>query len=226
MSEVSSLNPVSFDNLGLTRDSQAETRNKELGQDDFLKLMVTQFQNQDPFKPMENGDFLGQMAQFSTVNGIDDLNSSISTLMTSLQSDQSLQASNLINRTVQLPRESIQHVQGGQISGAVQLADPVQNLTVFVENNAGELVDRINLGQRSAGISEFQWDGLAANGQAAVSGQYRLRAESATPSGNLSVPVLIDAQVDSVSLSSGGQGLQLNLTDGSSTSFFNVQRIK
>jgi len=57
-----------FDNLGLTR-VQEEAR-RELGQEDFLRLMITQLENQDPFKPMESGDFLGQIAQFGTVEGL------------------------------------------------------------------------------------------------------------------------------------------------------------
>lgn len=219
-------NQSPFTELGLTRSNESST-NQELGQDDFLTLMITQFQNQDPFSPMENGDFLGQMAQFSTVSGIEDLNSSISTLMGSLQSDQSLQASNLIDRTVQIPRQTISHTEGQPVNGAVQLTDPAQGLTVFIENINGELIERINLGPQSAGIAEFSWDGLSTNGETARSGEYRIRAEQTLPSGNVSTPVLIDARVDSVSLSGSGQGgLLVNLDDGSTTNFNSIQRIK
>ena len=92
-------NPISaFDDAFSAPPSQKAP--DELGQEDFLTLMVTQFQNQDPFEPMDNGDFLGQLAQFSTVSGIDSMNSGFAGLEGALRDEQALQAANLVGRTI------------------------------------------------------------------------------------------------------------------------------
>ena len=86
-----------FEKLGLTKqtDSQKGSSDK-LGQTDFLKLMTTQLQNQDPFAPMDNGDFIAQMAQFSTVTGIEEMNTSIGKLVEEFDQARIATASNLL----------------------------------------------------------------------------------------------------------------------------------
>ena len=99
MSEIDSKNV--YAQLGLTAPAAGENKaNDELGQAEFLELMTAQLKYQDPLKPMENGDFLGQMAQFGTVSGINDLNATINTMSASFQSNQALQASTLVGRRV------------------------------------------------------------------------------------------------------------------------------
>ena len=89
-----------FDNDALFAPPPQQRSNDELGQEDFLTLMISQFRNQDPFEPMDNGDFLGQLAQFGTVSGIENLNSAFAGLAGSIQSEQALQAANLVGRDV------------------------------------------------------------------------------------------------------------------------------
>ena len=110
--------------LGLAQQSTATNTSKsnsDLGQGDFLKLMVTQLNNQDPMKPMESGDFLGQMAQFSTVTGIDGLNTSFSEFASSVSNDQALQAANLVGRRVNVPLQAGVLTTGGSIDGELTL---------------------------------------------------------------------------------------------------------
>jgi flagellar basal-body rod modification protein FlgD len=102
----------------------------ELGQDDFLELMVAQLKNQDPMKPMESGEFLGQLAQFGTVNGIRSLQSSSKGLLSTLQSVQALQASNLVGRSVLVKGEAGLWIKEGHLSGMIEL--PTQATTVQV----------------------------------------------------------------------------------------------
>ncbi len=92
-------NPISgFDDAFAAPPSRKSP--DELGQEDFLTLMITQFQNQDPFEPMDNGQFLGQLAQFSTVSGIDSLNSGFAGLEGALRDEQALQAAGILVRRV------------------------------------------------------------------------------------------------------------------------------
>ena len=76
-----------FSQLGLNQTQETEKNpNDKLGQAEFLELMTAQLKFQDPLKPMENGDFLGQMAQFGTVNGINELNAAFDSMSASFQS--------------------------------------------------------------------------------------------------------------------------------------------
>ena len=101
-----------------------------LNQEDFFSLMIAQFQNQDPFKPMESGEFLGQIAQFSTVDGINTLNSSFGDLRTQMTSDQTLQASGLIDRDVLVPTDSIRYAGQGTVDGRIHVPTGADRVTV------------------------------------------------------------------------------------------------
>lgn len=94
-----------FDKLGIsTQTNLAERATKtELGQKDFLKLMTAQLQNQDPFAPMENGDFIAQMAQFSTVSGIEQMNQGLNGLVDQMRQMRIATASNLLGHSVLVP---------------------------------------------------------------------------------------------------------------------------
>ncbi len=107
--------------LGLNREPVATEKEGDLGQGDFLKLMVAQFRNQDPFEPMDNGEFLGQLAQFGTVDGIGKLNGAFQALSQSLHTDQALQAANLVGHTVLAFNDQAYLPDTGDVNGAVQL---------------------------------------------------------------------------------------------------------
>ena len=110
---ISSNNPL-IDQLGIQKKQQEEAKKKgSLGQDEFLKLMVAQLQNQSPMKPQDNGEFLGQMAQFSTVAGLQDMQKTLDNLSNSLVSNQALEASSMVGRFVRVPGESA-HLPDGE----------------------------------------------------------------------------------------------------------------
>ena len=93
-----------FEKLGISQVKETQTAKKDtLGQSDFLRLMTTQLQNQDPFAPMDNGDFIAQMAQFSTVTGIDELNNSMKSLVEEFDQARIATASNLLGHSVLVP---------------------------------------------------------------------------------------------------------------------------
>jgi flagellar basal-body rod modification protein FlgD len=208
--------------LGLS--PTAAPKKDSLGQDEYLKLMVTQLQNQDPFKPMESGDFLGQIAQFGTVSGISDLQKSFSEFSASLYSNQALQASGLVGRTVLAPSGSGDLPPGGVLSGAVDLPASSNAVTVNVYTQNGELVRRIPLGPQASGLAQFQWDGLAQDGTAMPAGKYLISAEAAIDGSNRAVDTLVSASVQSVSLG-GAKGLLLNLAGAGTLDFASVRQI-
>jgi len=188
------------------------TGSPELGQADYLTLMVAQIQNQDPFSPMENGQFVAELAQFSTVSGIEDLNQNFNTLAASISSDQTLQASGLIGRDV-LINSNLGYLNEGQnLGGAVEV--PVNNATVSVavRDSSGALVRQLQLGSRDSGLARFEWDGRDASGQIMPAGNYTFDARADAGGGFQAVPALVSAEVNSVSLSPETGALTLNLT--------------
>ena len=200
-------------------------RSTELGQEDFLTLMITQFQNQDPFEPMDNGEFLGQLAQFSTVNGIDSLNSAFAGLSGALQDEQALQAANLVGRSVLAISERGYVGQGSGIEGAVELAGAASDVQVDIVNRNGELVKTISLGEQQAGLARFSWDGTDASGDRAPAGEYELRARVVRGANVESAQTLIRADVESVTLGQFGAGMTLNLQGGGTLALNQIYQI-
>lgn len=204
----------SIDNIfgvnGLGTENPTRQPVKSLGQEQFLELMVAQLKNQDPMKPMQNGEFLGQLAQFGTVNGIQQLQQSFAGLSASLQSNQALMASSLVGRSVLVPSAQAALGDSGAISGVVDFPVSTANASVGIYTEAGQLVRRIDLGAQPTGQARFTWDGASDGGQALPPGQYRIRAESVDGGVTTARDTLVSAKVDSVSLG-GTQGLMLNL---------------
>lgn len=214
-----------FQEAGLAAPPAAENSRTELGQQDFLKLMITQFKNQDPFEPMDNGDFLGQLAQFSTVNGIESLNQGFAGLSASMQSDQILQAASLVGHTV-LASTDIGFLEDrGEISGAVELDSSAGNVQIEITNNAGELVQRIDLGEQQPGLTRFTWDGRDASGDRAPEGHYLVTTRVTRGALIESTETLIESEIESVSLGQFGQGLTLNLPGGDTLPVSQVRRL-
>jgi flagellar basal-body rod modification protein FlgD len=136
-------------------------QSKGLGQKDFLKLMIAQAQSLDPLEPKTNGDFLGQLAQFSTNDGIGKMQESIEQLATSLQSNQALQASSLVGRKVLVNSNDLNLESEGEVKAAVDIPASVTNLTASIYSESGELIRKIPLGQQAVGLHTFGWDGMS-----------------------------------------------------------------
>lgn len=210
-------------------DGQQATTGKkrnELGQAEFLKLMTTQMTHQDPMKPMENGEFLSQMAQFGTVSGIQDLQKSFKEFAGAISSDQALQAAGLVGRYVSVPANEGVLPAGGEIKGQVDLPASAQNINVVIQNATnGEVVRNISLGGYPAGKVPFIWDGLDESGQFADPGLYKIRVDVPLDGVNTSLQPQIISKVESVSLASGGQGVQVNLNGMGAVAFNQIKQI-
>lgn len=193
-----------------------------LNQQDFLKLMITQFKNQDPFKPMDNGQFLGQMAQFATVSGIGDLQSTFKDLSSSLVSNQTLQATNLIGKNV-LAQSNTATYGGGTLDGAVQLPNGVHDAVVEIRNAAGALVARIPV--HGQGLARFQWDGSTVDGGNAPAGDYAINAGYLSGNSAYDAPVMVSGKVGSVVLNDQS-GAKLNVDTLGSIKLADVQQIQ
>ena len=201
-----------FAQLGLNKTQEVTTKsNDSLGQTEFLELMTAQLRYQDPLKPMENGDFLGQMAQFGTVSGINELNTAFSSLNASFQSNQALQASTLVGRKVLIPAETAILKDTGGLQAAVELNQPANQVIVRVTNSGGQLVHTEKLGVQQAGLVDFKWDGLDQNGQRLAAGEYSIAAELHRGNDVSAGATLSVFDVESVTLGKAGQDLTLSV---------------
>ncbi|MHA7816869.1 MAG: flagellar hook assembly protein FlgD [Pseudohaliea sp.] len=189
----------------------AERKRDELGQADFLRLMTTQLQNQDPFKPMENGDFLAQMAQFSTVSGIDRLESSFNSTADALTGNQALQAASLVDREVLVPSGSGAFDGENPLAGVVEVPAEAAGAVLAVKDAGGQLVAQLPVYAGPDGRAAFRWDGTTAEGGIAPAGDYRLEARYRVGRETTAAEPLVWGRVDSVSLQGPGGAISINV---------------
>ncbi len=198
---------------------------QNLGQADFIELLVAQIKNQDPTKPLEPSQFMSQLAQFSTVNGVQELKTSFDALAGKLSSEQSLQAAGLVGRDVLVPGGMGLLTAGGSISGQVNLPQSTSQLNLRIMDEHGVDVRHLSLGGSSEGPFQFQWDGLADDGSSVLPGRYTVIAEALIDGELQAVETAVDTRVTSVTLSQDGSAPLLNLESGDALPLSNVQKI-
>lgn len=191
---------------------EAGTRN-ELGKDEFMRLLIAQMEHQDPLNPTENGEFIAQMAQFSSLEGITNLNTTVNQFATSLQSTQALQASTLVGRSVQVLSNHSELKNGNPIKGTLDLQNSTSDAFVAVYSNSGEYLGDINLGARAPGEVAFEWNGLDTEGEPFPPGIYQFRAYAHNGREHEGIDLYLTQNVASVSLNAGARGeIMLNLS--------------
>lgn len=213
------------DALGLGQQAAPTKDRTKLGQGDFLKLMTTEIQNQDPFNPVQNSDFIAQMAQFSSVSGLDDLNKSFGQLSTSMTSNQALQASTMIGRNVLVSSSQGLFTGSAPMNGVVTVPESSSDVAVNVLDSSGQVIRSLDLGPQATGDVPFAWDGLAADGTPMPAGTYTIAAQAKGNNGATSLETFVNAAVESVTLNQQGKGLTLNLKDMGSVDFSQIREI-
>lgn len=201
MSTVQSTSSSTAASTAATVTSQTQAT-----QDRFLKLLVTQLQNQDPLNPMDNAAVTSQMAQLSTVTGIDKLNATVQALSASMAASQSLQATAMIGKTALVPGKEID-LQAGKSFGGVELSQPADKLSVEITDSKGNVVRTLQLGNQAAGVVDFQWDGMDDKGVAVADGAYKFSATAVLAGKNSTPTTLSYGVVSSVSMGAGGATL-------------------
>ncbi|UUY07151.1 flagellar hook assembly protein FlgD [Pseudomonas sp. J452] len=204
---------------------QDTTQNKDLGKNEFLNLLVAQLNNQNPLEPQGNGEFIAQLAQFSQVEGIENLNTSMGALLSGYQSSQALQASSLVGHKVIVPTEKAVVDTSETFKGSLVLPETSSNVYVNIYDSTGATVNRVNLGQQAAGNISFMWDGKDASGKVMPPGTYKFEAQASYADGTKGLYTLLPANVDSVTLGQNGGELMLNLAGLGSVPLSQVQVI-
>ncbi|WP_150303527.1 flagellar hook assembly protein FlgD [Pseudomonas saliphila] len=193
-------------------DQSRFAKGDELGKNEFMNLLVAQMNNQDPLSPQDNGEFIAQLAQFSTVEGIENMNTTMDSLLSGYQSSQALQASSLVGRSVIVPTMNAMVDTQQGIKGQLALTQRSDNVSVNVYDEKGSLVSTVNMGAKEAGMLDFKWDGKNGSGETLPAGKYKFEAQASINGENKQLATLLPANVDSVSLGMGQGGeMVLNL---------------
>ena len=208
---------------------EANAKKTELNQEDFLTLMITQLKNQDPFKPMDPAQYVGQLAQFSSVSGLAEVNKNIATLTSSLRGNQVLDGAALIGRTVIAEGNQVYRyvpAEGEAIptQGAVEVPSGASSVQLVVRDSAGTLVKTQAIDSR-AGLRGFSWDGSTDGGTVAPSGAYKIEVIAKVGDKNVSLNTSVAAQVSSVALDPATGALTLDTDTLGEIAMSDVERV-
>jgi flagellar basal-body rod modification protein FlgD len=177
----SSTSSYSATGLSLTGSTVTSTpTGSTMTQSDFLQLLTTQLQDQDPTQPMDNSQMAAELAQFATLSATQNINTNLqnlsSNLNTNMQTSQVLSASNLVGKQVLVPSSTLEY-SGSSVGGAVNVTT-AGDVVVTVKDSNGNTVNTYDLGNQQVGLSPFTWDGKDSNGNTVANGTYSISANS------------------------------------------------
>ncbi len=200
--------------------------NKDLGQEDFLTLMTTQLKNQDPFAPMENGDFLAQMAQFSSVAGLDKINETLSSMSSEMNNGRIATASSLLGQSVLVPGTTARPDANGEIHGVVELEDAADNVTVtFLNSQNSTILHKIELGSQRSGLVGFDWTDVPED-IVTAHGSVRLSVEVTSGEETQVIGPSVYARVMGVQMPTNGGDMTLNVEDYGERNYLEISALR
>lgn len=209
----------------LTKNETKSGGNEALGKDAFLQLLVTQMKNQNPLEPQDNGEFVAQLAQFSSLESMQNLTSTVDSIATIYKSSQALQASSLVGRSVQVETSNASFDPVKGLTGSVVVLTPSSGTTVKVYDANNALVDTLDLGDLSAGTQSFTWDGVKDDGTVAAAGTYTFEVSGMVENKNTALSTILPSTISSVTTGVNGSETMLNLAGGGSVALSKVQTI-
>ncbi|CAM3851423.1 Basal-body rod modification protein FlgD [Pseudomonas reidholzensis] len=224
LNDVLAASGVSSGTKKTTVDTAAQTGTSTLGKDAFLQLLVTQMQHQNPLDPQDNGEFVAQLAQFSSLEGITSLNDSVNTITSSLGSSQALQASSLVGRSVIVQNDKAVVDTADSFNAQVVVPQAISEGKIIVKDKDGNTVKTIEMGAQAAGYADFIWDGTNSSGAKVDPGTYTFTATTTVEGQSVQMNTLLPAKVTSVSFSAAGE-MVLNLAGVGKVSLSDVQTI-
>lgn len=211
---------------GTTTTGDSTTGASSLGKDSFLQLLVTQMQNQNPLDPQDNSEFVAQLAQFSSLETMQNLSTSVDAIGGMYQSSQALQASSLVGSSVivDVGSTSVDTTKG--LTGTVVVPSATTQTSVKVYDADGNVVRTLDLGEQAKASSlKFKWDGTDESGSVLPSGTYSFKADGSIEGTSTSLATYLPATVNSVTMGTANTGMTLNLADGTSILMDKVKQI-
>ncbi|PVZ41587.1 flagellar hook assembly protein FlgD [Pseudomonas sp. CC120222-01a] len=207
-----------------TSTTSSATGGQTLGKDAFLQLLVTQMQNQNPLDPQDNSEFVAQLAQFSSLEGITSLNESVSAITSAMASSQALQASSLVGRSVIVQNDKAVVDTTSSFNAQFVVPQAISEAKITITDKDGKTVKTIELGEQAAGYGDFIWDGTNNSGEKVDPGTYTFTATTTVDGKAVQMNTLLPAKVTSVSFNTTGE-MVLNLAGVGKVSLSDVQTI-
>lgn len=195
-----------YSSLNTSRDTSTSVINE--AENRFLTLLTAQLKNQDPLNPLDNAQLTSQLAQISTVNGIEKLNATLQTLLSGLNESQAMEAAALVNHGVLVPGATLALGEQGAVAG-FELASAVDEVTVTIKDGNGLVVRTMSLGAQDAGIHPFVWDGKDDSGAQAATGNYTYSISARTGTKTTTPTALAYGLVQAVTRDSAGLTLDV-----------------
>ncbi|MGE5465794.1 MAG: flagellar hook assembly protein FlgD [Ignavibacteria bacterium] len=209
-------------NSSSSGSSKADEKTTAGIQNQFLKLLTTQLQNQDPLNPMDNAQMTSQLAQISTVEGIQQLNGTLQTMLGNTQDSQAMQAAALVGHGVLVPGSSMTLANGAAYAG-FDLKSAADKVTVTIKDANGQVVRTLDLGAAQAGSNMFTWDGKNGNGTVVADGNYKFMVSAVQGSSDVNATALSVGLVNSVVRS--GTGINLDVGKLGTFGFSDVREV-
>ncbi len=190
---------------------KGEKSESQENKDMFMRLLLAQIENQDPLKPTEQTDFVAQLAQFSTLEGIQNLGSSVEDIGSVYRSSQALQATTLVGREVLVPGQIGYSDGSSGIRGMLEAGQAAGDVMMIVKDADGQVVANQDLGNIGSAETPFSWDGTDNEGNALPAGIYSISIEGTLEGENEALVTNIYSKVNSVSIVDNQGGMRLNL---------------
>ena len=221
---MSVIDPTNSNSAAASATTAATNSMSSLGIKDFISLMTTQLKYQDPTQPQDSTQFVAQLAQFSTVSGVQQMNTSITSLTDQLKSSQALNATSLVGHGVLVDASAMPITAGQSAYGAVDTPSSASNINVTVTDSSGQVVRHMSVPVQS-GLSNFSWDGTNDSGQATASGTYNFSATANVAGKAVAATTLLASKVDSVTIDSSTNTLQLNTDSLGTVTLADVKQV-
>ncbi len=163
----------------MATSQQGPQAGNNLGRDDFMRLLMTQMQSQDPLEPMDNTQFTAQLAQFSSLEQLEGMTSAMNNMAVSQASNTSALMVSFIGKTVEVASSDIVvGAEGGTHPIGFELAGDAENVEVTILDDQGRVVRRLDAGAFDAGRGELTWDGLDDEGNPVEAGTYTAQIDA------------------------------------------------
>ncbi len=207
------------------KNTAASKSSKEMGKQDFLTLFTAQLQNQSPLDPVKNEAFVAQLAQFSQLEALTNMQTSLDKFVSSSASERLLGGASLIGKRVPVNDSLTDLNAGGSIDASIELPNGAAGLKISIADAQGNLVQELTAGPKAPGTANFSWDGKDAMGNAAPAGKYRLTAKAVVDGKTADVPVGTMATIRAISTNPADGSVSLQIDGGKSILMSDVSRI-
>lgn len=207
------------------KDTARSKSSQEMGKQDFLTLFTAQLKNQNPLDPVKNEAFVAQLAQFSQLEALTNMQTSLDKFVTAMSAERLLGGSSLIGKRVAVSDSMSRLEADGAVDGSIELPQGASGLQVQVSDSRGTVVRELILGPQTPGTASVSWDGKDATGNAAAPGLYRLTAKAVVNGKNTDVPVSTLASVKSIYTNPADGSVSLEVDGGKTVLLSDVKRV-